>query len=338
MGNKYFAISDVHSFYKPMKKALDMAGYDKDDPSHVLIILGDVFDRGPDTMDVYRFLRSIPEDRLILVRGNHEDCYEELLEKEIYDAYDENNGTVDTFEDIYRFGKGDPLDADWKDVVDYVKGHEITEWVKSGRWRPFFEIGDFILTHSFIPLHNKGKDGIFRQYYRGYELEYFPEWRTKATKTELWESRWGCPWKQFKASYFKEEGKTLVCGHWHTSDFHEEFEGRKGDYTIYRGKNLIAIDGCTALTNRANVLVIDGDRLSDQYGRDLDNLVYEGPKPGSYFIPAYSAWDGEDAAWCHGDCKNRLCLRNLNFVEPQSRYVTVAELTGVCGDYSEKGK
>lgn len=34
---KFFVISDVHSFYTPMKEALDAAGFDPDDEDHWLI-------------------------------------------------------------------------------------------------------------------------------------------------------------------------------------------------------------------------------------------------------------------------------------------------------------
>ena len=78
---KYFLISDIHSFYGPMMKALENAGFNPTNKSHILCVLGDVFDRGPETLKVYNFLKQLSSDQLILIRGNHEDLYEELLEK-----------------------------------------------------------------------------------------------------------------------------------------------------------------------------------------------------------------------------------------------------------------
>lgn len=63
---------------------------------HTLVILGDIFDRGEETRNLYSFLKNIPEDRLVLVKGNHEYLLEELLEKDLPDSYDFSNGTVFT--------------------------------------------------------------------------------------------------------------------------------------------------------------------------------------------------------------------------------------------------
>ena len=56
-------------------------GIDKENPEHILVVLGDIFDRGKETLEVYNFLRSLPDERLILIRGNHESLYLSLLDK-----------------------------------------------------------------------------------------------------------------------------------------------------------------------------------------------------------------------------------------------------------------
>ena len=81
---KYFVVSDIHSFYVGLKRALDRAGFNKRNKDHTLIVCGDIFDHGPDTLSVYKFLISIPKKRCILIKGNHELLYEELLEKSYY--------------------------------------------------------------------------------------------------------------------------------------------------------------------------------------------------------------------------------------------------------------
>ena len=42
----YFVCSDIHGFYKEWMKSLKEAGFNKNNPEHILIVLGDVFDRG----------------------------------------------------------------------------------------------------------------------------------------------------------------------------------------------------------------------------------------------------------------------------------------------------
>ena len=77
---KYYITADIHGFYTEFHKALDEAGYFTDPEPHKLIILGDIFDRGQEAVEMQRFILSLLEqDAVILVRGNHEDLYEEMI-------------------------------------------------------------------------------------------------------------------------------------------------------------------------------------------------------------------------------------------------------------------
>ena len=77
---KWFVVSDIHSFYTPFINSLKRAGFQKTNPNHTLVIAGDVFDRGKETIELFNYLKSIPEERLILVKGNHEELYNKLLQ------------------------------------------------------------------------------------------------------------------------------------------------------------------------------------------------------------------------------------------------------------------
>ena len=77
---KHSIPADVYGFYTEFHKALDEVGYFTDPEPHKLIILGDLFDRGQEAVEVQRFILSLLEqDAVILVRGNHEDLYEEMI-------------------------------------------------------------------------------------------------------------------------------------------------------------------------------------------------------------------------------------------------------------------
>ena len=70
---KYFIVSDVHSYYSILRRTLDEKGFflNKD---HVLVLLGDAFDRGEETRDTAEFLLSLyDQGKLIYVLGNHEE-------------------------------------------------------------------------------------------------------------------------------------------------------------------------------------------------------------------------------------------------------------------------
>ena len=75
---KLFVVSDVHGHCTLLKAALDKAGFDKDDPEHLLICCGDYFDRGDENMEVLRFFERLKHK--VLLRGNHDDMLLKLLQ------------------------------------------------------------------------------------------------------------------------------------------------------------------------------------------------------------------------------------------------------------------
>ena len=79
--NRYFVFGDVHGEYYALAEALNEAGYDGTNPKHILVSLGDNFDRGPLSIEVYRLLTE--NARNICIKGNHETFLEEALEKGI---------------------------------------------------------------------------------------------------------------------------------------------------------------------------------------------------------------------------------------------------------------
>ena len=289
MKKKYFLVSDIHSFYEPMMKALKDAGFDETNKRHILCVLGDVFDRGSETWKVYNFLKGLPKGRLILIRGNHEDLYEELLEKDFPQSHDFHNGTVKTFCQIADLGITDAdirsgfiphngtfwgydeilpeTQKEWDVVLEAVKKSEITKWIKKkSLWKDYCEIGKYILVHSFIPLNLK-KDipPEVRWFIKNdaSSLEYDPNWR----EAKDWrEARWGNPIALYSEGLLKEEnrnGKVLICGHWHSFGFREVLDGVRYkdkseiDFSIYYSKDIVAIDACTALSGICNVMAFD---------------------------------------------------------------------------------
>ena len=80
---KYYITADIHGLYTEYHKALDEAGYFTDPEPHKLIVLGDIFDRGQEAVEMQRFILSLLEqDAVILVRWNHEDLCEENVNSE----------------------------------------------------------------------------------------------------------------------------------------------------------------------------------------------------------------------------------------------------------------
>ena len=273
---KYFVASDIHGFLDELIAGLDSAGFDRANPEHVLVIGGDLFDRGSQPVELYEYLMSLPSERLILIEGNHELLFRNLMLKNIPQRHDFTNGTVKTFCDI----AGTPYASivNWynESVVYFIPTEEKERVLKEGselwvlvrqkveespvgklvlneaNFKKFLEIGPFIIVHSFIPVVIHGMD-----------------WRTDPS-ADWNEAEWGCPYKMYDDGLFLTEmsfGKRLICGHWHSADFHTHYEGAEewSDYSPYCGEHLIAIDACTAQSHLVNVVVIDDSDMSISY-------------------------------------------------------------------------
>lgn len=255
---KYYVVADVHSFYTQMIEALDKAGFDKDNPDHTLVVLGDLLDRGDEPLECLKFVNSL--ERKILIRGNHEDLMEECLQKKYPDNYDYSNGTVgsilgisktaspnDKFWWCWRIVEG-TFEEDWKKACEKVLKNR--EWKKYNKnTLDYFETEHYVFVHGWIPcLYNR----ITKEYL------YLNNWRTEATNFDWKEARWSSGIDCTLQKIF-EKGKTIVCGHWHSSAWHEKFEGKErfADCTPYINDNVIAMDATTVLSGFVNCIVLE---------------------------------------------------------------------------------
>lgn len=307
---KWFVSSDIHGFFDEYMKALKEAGFRKDDSNHGIIVCGDIFDRGEKPLEVYEFLKSLPKERRILIRGNHEILLKELCKRKYPKQHDISNGTHQTLQDIAGV-TGDALSDEISRIRKKVEKKygipsvynnptaydefcdkreeetkkykeklynnstikKILEWIDSDEWVNYYELGNYIFVHSFIPI---SKDlNVDKSRWSGYLIydneRYNENWR-EASQEDWDDAMWGCPWKQYEEGFFQPEedkGKILVCGHWHASDFWNNLEykddiGKRintyGDNPMFVSENyphIIALDACTVVSHRVNVLVID---------------------------------------------------------------------------------
>ena len=254
---KFFVTSDIHSFYEPFMKALNEAGFDKDNKDHWLVVCGDCFDRGPDSGLLLKFLMQL--ERKVLVKGNHDILLEELCMRGFPYSHDKHNGTVRTVQDI----------SDRYLSYDFPEACETT-YNKLARYREllvnYFETQNYIFVHSWIPTNVKFKGNSKPWYQQGKTLTWMEDWRN-ANDVEWEEAMWGNPFIRADQGLNKT-GKTIVFGHWHCSTGHRIL-GRCNDefeYAIWEPcyfKNTIGIDRCTAHTGEVNILVIEDEFLEN---------------------------------------------------------------------------
>ena len=96
---KYFAVSDIHGHASILKDELEKSGFDPKNPEHMLIVCGDLFDRGHENKATYEFLKKIPNK--VIVRGNHEEMLLKVIERGSINVNNMYNGTDITVEEFF---------------------------------------------------------------------------------------------------------------------------------------------------------------------------------------------------------------------------------------------
>ncbi|MBQ8496606.1 MAG: metallophosphoesterase [Clostridia bacterium] len=258
---KYYVVSDTHGFCSILKQTLTEKGFFTDTEPHKLIICGDLFDRGEEARELQDFiLELMRKDEVILIRGNHEDLMLKMLEdmeygKPVLYSYHRSNGTVDTAKQLIR------KDTRWFDSIPdpVIKQMKNTPYLT--RIIPsmidYFETKNYIFVHGWIPCRTVR---VFSDY-----QQYIPMEAWRNASPEAWnEARWTNGMEAAHAGII-EEGKTIVCGHWHSSFGHAVYEGKSApfgpdaDVSPYFADGIIAIDACTAYSGTINCLVIEDE-------------------------------------------------------------------------------
>ena len=264
--NKYFVVSDVHSFFDELMTALDNAGFEKDNLEHILCVCGDLFDRGDGTVALFAFVQDLAEkNRLIYVRGNHEDllfdCVDEIEKGGRPSQHHFHNGTVKTICQFCEENEWIIYDREYRKtilktmqpILDFISMHSVD----------YAEIGDCILVHGWIP-EKPNKDVPLWD--MSQDL-YDSDWRNASEYD--WESaRWLNGMKEWKRG-IREEGKTIICGHWHCSygwshirQEYKEWPPKSGkdwskSFEPFVDEGIIAIDACTAYSGKINCVVLE---------------------------------------------------------------------------------
>lgn len=71
---RYYVTADVHGYFSELRSALAEKGFFEDTEPHKLIICGDIYDRGTETLELQSFILDLmSKDEVILIRENHED-------------------------------------------------------------------------------------------------------------------------------------------------------------------------------------------------------------------------------------------------------------------------
>ena len=231
---RYFVITDVHGFYDEMREGLNAAGFNPD--KDFLISCGDMFDRGPKSPEVLEYLMGLAPERRAFVRGNHEDLLEDLVwGKEFASMREVSNGTAKTIAQFTGCKKDE-----WEAHLNELRENKLlNEYF--GSLLDCYNVGKYLFVHGWYA-----------------EGESKEEWR---------KARWS---NGFDSWYINGSpvGKTVVCGHIHTSYAHRRFHHKGKEFPNKRAQisldqccfepfvdeGIIGLDACTVLTHKVNVM------------------------------------------------------------------------------------
>ena len=268
---KYFVVSDVHSYFKELMEALHEKGFEIDNKEHKLIVCGDLFDRGDETVKLFEFIKELhAQDRLIYVKGNHEDllfeCMSELMNDHIPSYHHYSNGTIHTICNLCGYRSEYLVTPDRKTEI-YDKVKPLLDFITT-TCVDYYDVKNYIFTHGWLPCttsdsniyHARKKFGQVDEVWNNPDDPLY-EGAWKAARwingMEAW--RQGC----------RLENKTIVMGHFHCSwgwshikQERKEFpnKGRKDwmdSFEPFVDDGILAIDACTAYTGKVNCIVIE---------------------------------------------------------------------------------
>ncbi len=238
---KYFVSADIHGFFDEWMSALKEKDFDINNSQHKLIVCGDMFDRGPQPKEIIDFVLS-HKDKIILIKGNHEDLMEEMIARGKNNYADLSNGTAYTIVDLC---------PEWQvskfNLEEIAKETGLAEVLSL--CVDYFETKHYIFVHGWIPIIESC-------------CLYDSDWRN--ARPERWKkARWQNPVDMFRYEIY-ESNKTIVCGHWHCSAlWHEQYPekyeefGENENFEPFITKDMIALDACTVHTHKVNVVVLE---------------------------------------------------------------------------------
>ena len=216
-----------------------------------MVICGDLFDRGRQPIELIRYLNhEVP--RKILIRGNHEDLFEDMCRRGEPWMHDYSNGTCQTAFDLT--GVNEPISFERRASIALTKIVPLLNQMVD-----YYETEHYIFVHGWIPCWDRGAS----KYVMENAFIYNSEWRGLSTR-DWKQARWRNGIDCAKHGII-EPNKTIICGHWHCSyghwldnpDKYNSSIGEDSNFEPYYADGIIAIDACTAYSGKVNCIVID---------------------------------------------------------------------------------
>lgn len=259
---KLFVFSDVHGEAGALLQGLRDAGFESQNPQHIPLCIGDLFDRGEGSRELFDFMLR---NRGIWIKGNHEIMLEEALEKGLDGEYVFFNMLHNGLDKTIASFANRRLDG----VISVTQMEDTIKMAQSYRVR-----GTSILEKlKTLPLYYETKNYIF--VHAGLD-PYIHDWKLTPENFMTWDIEASC-------LPIESTRKTVIIGHHHAFRVRAQGEehgwvpeplripcfGNTDEHAPVRFGNKIAIDPCSNLTHKINILVIEDELLEEKKEEEI---------------------------------------------------------------------
>lgn len=267
MKKTIFAVSDIHGEYEALKISLHNAGFDENNENHLLISLGDEFDRGNGSLDVYEYLKRLSDKgRAIVLKGNHTLMFIQYLNGSVISPFNYiYNGTNETLADFLHqtapFESWCMLDK----KIEHPTNGDFAEWLEGARKQINEEYPELLEWLNTRPYYYETKNYIFTHGAIDTKAE---DWHNPKCVRHGWTDWLALVWDDgtFFGKEINNTDKTVVIGHFGTERLRKMYDiphtkDNKFDILKREDGRVIAIDGTSSYTHKINVLVIEDEEI-----------------------------------------------------------------------------
>lgn len=140
--DRILAISDIHGENQRLQSLLNQAQYDP--VSDLLVICGDMIDRGTENLDVLKTCLMLKEQGAILLKGNHE----QFLEQSIIEMIESESWRTKPSESLYNWVKYNGGAAMFEEIENLApsKLSEILKFIQG--LSLYFSTGKYLFAHA----------------------------------------------------------------------------------------------------------------------------------------------------------------------------------------------
>jgi len=137
--SRILAVSDLHGENDKFIKLLKETDYDP--TRDLLIVCGDLIDRGTHNLETIRTCQKLQQQGAVMLKGNHEQFAEECIQDMMFERPSEalqlwvlHNGGSNTYDELINLSK-----AELRDLLNFIK-----------RLPLYFTVGDYIFVHAGV--------------------------------------------------------------------------------------------------------------------------------------------------------------------------------------------